>query len=128
LSNENHNDYAKTQPGAVDTADGFERNLVDGVSVVRPCLAEANVGQADGTPGEEGSHTGELEQPSEDELTIGSQVHVGEGSAEKDGGHGHQRATRAINVGEDLGGVTLLTESSESAGATVDTGHTNGHD
>lgn len=52
LSSQNHDDDADTDPRADDTTSSLEGDLVESVSVVCPGLAETNVGQADGAPGE----------------------------------------------------------------------------
>jgi hypothetical protein len=98
------------------------------VAVVSPRLAETDVGQADGSPGEEGSKTRQGDEPVEDDDTGGSQVHVRKSTPAEDEDDGPKRTTGAINVGEELGGIALLTERNESTRTTVDTGHTNGYD
>ena len=128
LGNEDNDDDYESQPRAVDTTDGFERYLVEGVSVVGPGLAETDMGQADGTPGEEGGHTRKLNQPTEDNLTISSQVHVCKSTHRQECDHGRQRAARAIHIGKDLGRIALLTESGESTRTTIDTRHADGDD
>lgn len=128
LSDENDDNDNETKPRAVDTTSSLERNLVKGVAVVSPGLAETNVGQADGSPGEESGKTRERDEPSEDDFTTGSQVHVGKSAHEQDGANRHQGTARAVNVGEDLGSVALLGKGGEGTGATVDTGHTDGND
>jgi hypothetical protein len=98
------------------------------MAVVSPCLAETDVGQADGSPGEEGSKTRQRDEPVEDDNTGGSQVHVGKTAPREDEDDRPERTTGAVNVGEELGSIALLTERGESTRSTVDTGHTNGHD
>lgn len=93
-----------------------------------PSLAESDVREADGAPGEKRSETRELEEPVEDGLTGRNQVHVAECAHEKDDADGGQGSAGAVNVGEDLGSVSLLSEGSEGTGASINTRDTNGDD
>ena len=128
LSDQHDGDEEKAEPRASSAEDGLERNLVKGVAVVEPSLAESDVGVADGAPGKEGSKTRELEEPVEDGLTGSDQVHVAKSTHDEDGGHGKEGTARSVNVGEDLGSVALLAESSEGTGPSIDTGNTNRDD
>lgn len=96
--------------------------------MVGPSLAEANVGQADGAPCEEGSETGQGDKPVEDGSTSSSQVHVGKGTPHENEEDGPERTSSTVNVGEELGSVTLLSKGGKSTGTTVDTRQTNGDD
>jgi len=98
------------------------------VAVVSPGLTETDVSKADGAPGEEGSKTRQVEQPGEDDLTGGDKVHVGESTPNEDEDDGPERTARLVDVGEDLGSVTLISKRSQGTRATVDTRHTNGDD
>lgn len=126
LSDEDEDVEGETEPRAGNTTDGSEGDLVNGVAVVLPGAAETNVGKADGAPGEEGSQGGKVEEPVEDDNTLGINVDVGEATANADDQGGPERTSRAVNVGEDDGGVSLLGHGSQSTGSTVHTGDTDG--
>jgi hypothetical protein len=128
LSNEDNNNDANANPGANNTTSSLEWDLIQGVSVVSPSLAEANVGQADGAPGEESSKTRQSDEPVEDGLTGRGQVHVGKRTPHKNESNGVQRASSTVDVGEALGSVTLVCEGSKGTGTTVYTRDTDGDD
>lgn len=96
--------------------------------MVSPGLAETNVGKADGAPGEEGSKTRKRHKPVEDGGTSGSQVHVSKRTPHENEADRVEGTTRAIDIGEELGSITLVSERSQSTGATVNTRYTNGDD
>lgn len=95
--------------------------------MVGPSLAETDVCQADGAPSEESSETGEGEEPVEDNFTGGSQVHVAEKTESENEYDGKERTSGAIHVGEDLGGVALISKGSEGTRSTINTGYTDGN-
>lgn len=86
------------------------------------------MGQADGAPGEESSQRRKVEEPVEDDNTLGINVDVGEGTASAEENSGVQRTSGPVDVGEDDGSVSLLGHGSQSTRATVDTGDTDGND
>jgi hypothetical protein len=96
--------------------------------VVLPGVPEADVGEADAAPGEEGGETGERLQPVESDGAAGGQGHESQGGPGDDEQSGPERTAGAVNVAEESGGVTLLGKRAECAGATVDTGETDGDD
>lgn len=98
----------KTEPASPDTADSLERNLVKGVSVVLPGLAETNVRKADGAPSEKGGKTGEREKPVEHNTTAGAQADVRNGTESNDKDDCGEGTSGLVDPGEDLGGVSLL--------------------
>jgi hypothetical protein len=98
------------------------------VAVVLPGVPEADVREADAAPGEEGGKTGEGLQPVERDGAAGGQGHESQGRPGDDEQGGEQRTAGAVNVAEELGGVALLGKRAECAGATVDTGETDGDD
>lgn len=57
LRDEDDDGHEEADPGTVDTENVLERDLVEGVTLALPGSAEADVGKADGTPGEEGGKT-----------------------------------------------------------------------
>ena len=63
LCNEDDNNQAKADPRASDTKNGSEWNLVQSVTMVLPCIPETNVGEANATPGEQGSQAGKRLKP-----------------------------------------------------------------
>jgi len=118
----------ETDPCTSDTEDSLERNLVKGVSLKSPSLAETNVSKADGAPGEESSKTGKREEPVEDNLSVSVQSNVCQSTSKQVNSNGWKRTSRLVNEGEDLWCVTFLSQSSEGTGATVDARDTNGQD
>ena len=124
LGDEDEEDEEETEVGAVDTTDSLEGNLVSGVSVVGPGRAEADVGQADAAPSEEGGKTGKGEEPVEDGRAITGETNVGKGTEDEHGEDGEEGAVGAVDVVEDLGGITLLGKSGKGTRATEDTGDT----
>lgn len=128
LSDQDEDDEDETEVRAIDTTSGLEGNLIQSVTLESPSLAEADMGQADGTPGEEGGKTRQGEEPVEDNDTGSAQVDVGEGTESANEEHGDERAAGTVDVGEDLGGITLLGKGSEGTGTTIDGGNTDGKD
>lgn len=116
------------QPAPVDAADSLEGDLVERVAMVRPRLAEADVAEADAAPGEERGEAGQRQQPVEDGGAIGVEVDVGEQTKDEDDGDAGEGPPRAVDVGEDLGGVALLGEGGEGAAAAVDARDADGDD
>lgn len=84
--------------------------------------------QADRTPGEEGSQTGQGQKPVEDNHAGGGKGNVGETTPGEEEDDGPERAARLVNVGEDLGSVTLLGERRQGTGSAVDARDTDGDD
>lgn len=84
--------------------------------------------QADRSPGEQSSETRERKQPVEHRRAGSSQVDIGKGTESDDRKDGEQRAVGTINVGENLGSISLLSKSSEGTRTAVDAGHTEGKD
>lgn len=128
LSHQDDDDDTKTNPGSDKATGSLEWDLINGVTVVSPGLTEADMSQANGTPSEQGSKTGQRDKPVEDDLTGRGNVHVCKGTPQKNEKDGEQRATGTIHVGESLGSIALLREGGEGTGATVDTGDTDRND
>ena len=128
LSNEDDNNQTQSDPRSGHAEDGGEGNLIDGVAVVLPGVPEADVGEADAAPGEEGGETGERLQPVESDGTTGGQGHESQGRPHDDEQSGEQRTTGAVDVAEEAGSVALLGKRAECAGATVYTGQTDRDD
>lgn len=128
LSDENNHDEEETEPRSIDTTDSVEGDLVQGVAVIGPGFSESNVGQADGTPGEQGGETRKSKEPVEDDGTLSVQVDIGEGTKENDDADGGEGATTSVNVAEELGSIALLGQGSQSSGTTVHGRNTNGQD
>lgn len=92
LSDEAEHIEGQAEVGAVDAADGLEGDLVEGVALALPGGAEADVGEADGAPGEEGRETRQGEEPVKDGRAVGVEVDVGEGAEGEEQGDRHERA------------------------------------
>lgn len=69
LSNEAHAGKEHANPAANDTEGGSEGEFVDIPTVILPCVSEADVGEANTTPNEQGANTGQSQQPIEDDTT-----------------------------------------------------------
>lgn len=85
LRDQDEDDEAQAEVGAIDASDCLERNLVQGMAVILPRLAEADVGDTDGTPRQERGQTGECQQPVKDGRTFGYEANVREGTEGDDG-------------------------------------------
>jgi hypothetical protein len=127
LSNEDDKDDEKSEPRSCNTSSSLEWDLVNGVAVVSPSLAETDVGQADGAPGEEGGKTGKSDQPVENSHTSRGHPHVSETTPQEDECDGVEGTTRAVDVVEDLGSIALVGKRSKGTRSTVYTRHTNGN-
>lgn len=128
LCNEHDYDQTKTDPGSCNTENSGERNLVDGVAVVRPRPPEADVGEANAAPSEERSETGKGLEPIESDRTTSGKGHKSQRRPGDDEDGRPQRTTGAVDVGEESGSVALLSKRGECARATVDTRKTDRHD
>lgn len=93
-----------------------------------PRAAEADVGQADGTPGEDGAEAAEGLQPDEDVGFPLRRREEGEQPNDRGDADGFQRPAAAVNVGEELGSLALLRQSAESARGAVDARIADGED
>lgn len=82
----------------------------------------------DRTPGEQSCETGEGKKPVENKGALGGQNNVGKTTPHEKEGDGGQRTTRSVDVGEDLGRVSLLGKGGQGSGTTVHTRDTNGND
>lgn len=96
--------------------------------MVLPGLAESDVSNADGAPSEESGQTGDGKEPVKDNGTGSVQADVGDEAEQDEGNDGRQGTARLVNVGEELGSIALLSESSQGSGSTVNTRHTDGQD
>lgn len=96
--------------------------------MISPSLTEADMRQANGSPSEERSKTRQSDEPVEDDFTSSSQVHVTETAPCKNEDDRPERTSGAINVGEELGRITLVGKSSEGTRSTVNTRYTDGND
>ncbi len=113
---------------SVDTESSLEWNLIQGVTVVLPCVAEANVGKTDGTPSEESRQAGEGLKPSEDFRPTRAQADKGHKAEKNDDDDGKERSAGLVNVGEDFGGISLLSQSRQGARSAIDGRDTDGQD
>lgn len=126
LSDKDKNDQRRAENRAVDATDGAEGKLLNRVALVLPSLAEADVGDTDGEPGEKCGETRKGNKPVEDGATNISEVDVGKRAEGDDEDERPEGATSLVDVGEDLGGVASLGKGSEGTGAGVDTRETDG--
>lgn len=126
LSCKDENVKRQSEVRAPDAADGLEGDLVGGVAVVGPGLAEADVGEADGAPGEQSGQRRQREEPVEHNLALRVKVDVGQQTKDENDAHRVEGTAGAVDVGEDLGGVALLRKGSKGTGATVDSRHSDG--
>lgn len=116
----------KADPRTNDATNGRERDLIKSMAVVLPGSSEANMRQADGAPCEKSGKRRKRKKPVEHFVTAVVHAHKGEKSADEVKNDRGEGAARTINVGEDLGCVTLLSQGSKGAGSSVHRGNTNG--
>lgn len=93
-----------------------------------PGLAEADVGGADGAPGEQEGQTGEGEEPGEDGALTGGLTDEGEAAKsdlEQDTPDG---TALTVDIGEELGGHTALGHGLNGTGGTEGAGVGDGDD
>ena len=128
MSDEDNDDNDQTEPGSVNATSSLERNLVDGMTVISPGPAEADVTKADRAPSEQSGKTRQRDKQGEDGHTGRGKVHVGETTPHENKYDGSEWTTRTVHVGEDLGGVSLFTEGSEGTRTTINTRDTDGND
>lgn len=85
------------------------------MALYAPALAEADVREADGAPGEDGGEAGDGQHPVE---CVGLFAGGGEeGEEAQDGGDddGEEGATFAVDVGEESWGLTLFGQGGEGS-------------
>jgi hypothetical protein len=129
LGNEDQNRHDQTNPRTSNTERSLERDLIKSVALTLPGHTETNVAGADRSPGEESSKTRDTKKPVK-ELRSTDGVSTSKGN-EADGQDEKSRvegATGTVNVGEDLGGVTLLSHCGKGTATTIDTRDTDGDD
>ena len=112
----------EADPGPDDARLGAEGQLVEGAALHFPGLAEADVGQADGAPGEDGGEAAEGEHPGEGVVLFGGSGEVGEEAEAGGEEDGHERTAALVDVGEDPRRLVLLGEGGKGAGGAVDGG------
>lgn len=96
--------------------------------MVLPGSAESDVRQADGAPSEKGGKTRKSGQPGEDDAAVLGEGKISEGRPDEDGEDRRKGTARLVDVGEDLGGVSLLSKGSEGSRSAVNTRNTDGQD
>lgn len=124
LGNKDETDEAETDPGADNTKSSPEGNLIQSVALSGPSLAEPNVSKANRTPGEQGRETGESQEPVKDLSTLGIKVDESDETHENMDSDGNKRAATTIDIGEHLGGISVLGHGSQGTGASVNARHT----
>lgn len=92
------------------------------VSLSLPARAEANVGQTNAAPGDDGGETGERQHPIEGFGLLGRACE--EGQQAQNTGHTNRgnRSTFAIDIAEDLGCLILIGQGGEGARRAIDGG------
>ncbi len=85
LCYQNEEDEKQASVGAVDSKCSLEGDLIYRMPLVLPCCSEADMCQADGTPGEQGRETRESKKPIEDNRSACAQGDVTQGAEDQDG-------------------------------------------
>ena len=109
----------EADPGANHARLRAESKLVESVALDAPPFTEADMCQADGSPGEDGRQAGKGEHPVEGVARLARRCQEGEQSDGRGNANGDERAAFAVNVSEDLGRLVLFGERCESAGRAV---------
>lgn len=92
-----------------------------------PGLAEANVRDAHGKPGEQCRKTGQGDEPVEDlGAHVRDDVDVRQGRENHDGEDAEEGAGGLVNVTEDLRKIPLVGKGEKRTSTSVDTGETHG--
>jgi hypothetical protein len=84
LSSQNNGDEEETNVRAIHAKYGLEWKLVEGVAVIRPRFPEADMGETDGTPSEQGRQTRQSLKPGKDRRARRRKTDIGEGAKEQD--------------------------------------------
>ncbi|KAI6776480.1 hypothetical protein HG530_000425 [Fusarium avenaceum] len=121
LAAKNGETKSETEPRTPNTSSGPERDLLEATALTLPCPAETNMGL-------ESSKSRDSKEPVEHQVARRCKDDVGKGTPGKIEDNRDERASRSIDISKDLGSVVLLSESSESSGATIDGGDTNRDD
>lgn len=118
----------EADPGAQDAGLRAEGEFVEGPAAHGPCFAEADVGEADGGPGEQRREGGDGEQPVEDRFFLLDVGEIGEEAEHAGANDGHERAASAVDVGEPTRGLALVGKSGDGAAGAEDGRVAHGHD
>jgi len=119
LSNKTQNIQHQPEVRAIHTADSLEGDLAERAALLLPRGTEANMRQANRTPGKQRGQPRQRQQPIKHRRTIRIQVDIGQRAKRKQHRHRQERPTRAINIRKDLGRVPLLRKRRERARAAV---------
>ncbi|KAH0551053.1 hypothetical protein GP486_007595, partial [Trichoglossum hirsutum] len=122
LGDEHEAVEAEADPRADDAGLGAEGELIEGVALDKPALAEADVAQADGAPGEDGREARQREHPREG-LALGFRVggrEVGEETEKRRDGDAHYGSAFSVDVSEDPRRLTLVRKRGQRARGAVD--------
>jgi hypothetical protein len=111
LGDEDEGVEGEADPGAEDAGLSAEGEFVDGVAFGGPGFAEADVGEADRAPCEDGGEPGDGEEPFEDVGLFFQVRKVAEETDEASDEDGDQGAAPAVDVAEGRGGLTLVGSS-----------------
>ena len=93
-----------------------------------PGAAEAEVGDTDSEPSEEGRETGQRNEPVEHGLACRREVDVGDRTPDDDGNNGPGGARSLVDEREALGSVAEVGEGDEGAATAVHARHAHGKD
>ncbi|KFY08314.1 hypothetical protein V492_06342, partial [Pseudogymnoascus sp. VKM F-4246] len=125
---EAENVEGESDPRAGDAEHGRERQLVETTTSQLPRATVADVGEADGAPGEEGGETRQREEPVKGLETLGGETDEGEEAEGQGEGHGDPRAAVLVDLLEDAGGHAVQGEGLQCARGTEGGGVGDGDD
>ena len=127
-SDESDDIQEETQVRSIDTKHGGEWQLIKLTASKLPRAAVADVGQVDGSPGEEGGESRQGQQPVESDATLWCQGDVCEESEDQRKSQGNVWATVLVNAGEDPWCHAVESQSLDGTGGSVGTGVGDGDD
>lgn len=122
MSDQDQDVECKADPGTDDSRLRAEGQFVERVTLDSPGLAEADVRETDGAPGEDGAETTERQHPRKRLVLFargGEESQEAQGGSEKDG---KERSAATVDVGEDPGGHALFGQSGERTRRAKDRG------
>lgn len=131
LCNQYQDHKNQSQPTAIHATNRLERDLIDRVTVICPRTSKPNMRKANTTPRKERRQTRQRQEPVKHRRPIGIQIHIGQKPKEQDCNHTKERPAGAVDIGEDLGRITLLAQSRQRARTTVhatDANRDDGHE
>lgn len=117
LRNEHEDVKDEAKPRTVQTSLRFKGKLVKAVTLLLPGRSEADVGQADGTPRENGGESRERVKPVKRSGCglLATTHHVTEQPEDRCNNNGPQRSSFPVYICEEPGGLALIGECGEGA-------------